>query len=266
MRPPDLLWVGLAVLVLAEIAYPLVAGRDPGRAGDGTVLLGFAVVGRPRAGDPGLAGRRRPWCGHHRRWASRSRRWGSRPAFRSAAYAYGDALGPKLLGVPLLIPLAWTWMAWPAWLVAGRTGGRAAGCGFRWPGWGWPGGTCSSTRRWSPRATGAGRDPRSGAARRTRRPALNYAGWLVVAPVLMALMSLLLRRWSILSHPAHRWDDIDHRLADAPMLALYLWTYSSSVLAHAVFLGLPASACGAGWVWGCRGATGRRGSFRDSAW
>jgi hypothetical protein len=31
---------------------------------------------------------------------------------------------------------------------------------------------------------------------------------------------------------------------DAPMLALYLWTYYSSVLAHAVFLGLPASA---GW-------------------
>jgi putative membrane protein len=28
------------------------------------------------------------------------------------------------------------------------------------------------------------------------------------------------------------------------MLALYLWTYYSSVLAHAVFLGLPASA---GW-------------------
>ncbi len=26
------------------------------------------------------------------------------------------------------------------------------------------------------------------------------------------------------------------------MLALYLWTYASSVLAHAVFLGLPASA------------------------
>jgi hypothetical protein len=32
---------------------------------------------------------------------------------------------------------------------------------------------------------------------------------------------------------------------DAPMLALWLWTYASSVLAHAVFLGLPASA-----LWG----------------
>ncbi len=32
------------------------------------------------------------------------------------------------------------------------------------------------------------------------------------------------------------------------MLALYLWTYASSVLAHAVFLGLPASA-----AWGALG-------------
>jgi putative membrane protein len=35
---------------------------------------------------------------------------------------------------------------------------------------------------------------------------------------------------------------------DAPMLALYLWTYGSSVLAHAVFLDLPGSA-----LWGAIG-------------
>ncbi|MEK8109961.1 hypothetical protein NKG94_47385 [Micromonospora sp. M12] len=29
---------------------------------------------------------------------------------------------------------------------------------------------------------------------------------------------------------------------DHPMIALYLWTYFSSILAHAVFLDLPASA------------------------
>jgi putative membrane protein len=38
------------------------------------------------------------------------------------------------------------------------------------------------------------------------------------------------------------------RHADAPMRALYLWTYGSSVLAHAVFLHLPASA-----AWGALG-------------
>ncbi|GAB3941462.1 hypothetical protein GCM10027614_26840 [Micromonospora vulcania] len=35
---------------------------------------------------------------------------------------------------------------------------------------------------------------------------------------------------------------------DDPMVALYLWTYFSSILAHAVFLDLPASA-----LWGAVG-------------
>ena len=34
----------------------------------------------------------------------------------------------------------------------------------------------------------------------------------------------------------------------APVLVFYLWTYYASVLAHAVFLGLPASA-----LWGALG-------------
>ena len=33
---------------------------------------------------------------------------------------------------------------------------------------------------------------------------------------------------------------------DAPIITLWLWTYASSVLAHAVFLGLPASAAWGG--------------------
>jgi hypothetical protein len=40
------------------------------------------------------------------------------------------------------------------------------------------------------------------------------------------------------------------------MLALWLWTYASSVLAHAVFLGLPASALWGGAGWGGRAGLG----------
>lgn len=36
------------------------------------------------------------------------------------SYAYTDTLGPHLLGVPLLVPLAWVMMAYPC-LLAGRT-------------------------------------------------------------------------------------------------------------------------------------------------
>src|SRR6185369_13191004 len=40
--------------------------------------------------------------------------------FPFGGYAYADALGPRLIGVPLVVPLAWAWMAWPAWLAATR--------------------------------------------------------------------------------------------------------------------------------------------------
>src|SRR4029453_18971441 len=35
-------------------------------------------------------------------------------------YTYADTLGPTLLGVPLLVPLAWLMMAWPSWVLAER--------------------------------------------------------------------------------------------------------------------------------------------------
>jgi putative membrane protein len=37
---------------------------------------------------------------------------------------------------------------------------------------------------------------------------------------------------------------------EGPIRALWLWTYASSVLAHAVFLGLPASAAWGGLIMG----------------
>ena len=48
-------------------------------------------------------------------------------------YAYAGTLGPQLLGVPLLVPLAWTMMAYPALLAApaARAGAAAPG-GRRW--------------------------------------------------------------------------------------------------------------------------------------
>jgi putative membrane protein len=59
-------------------------------------------------------------------------------------------------------------------------------------------------------------------------PLTNYLGWLVVAVAMMALLALA----------APGCDPP----RDAPMYGLYLWTYYSSTLAHAVFLGLPTSA------------------------
>ena len=43
-------------------------------------------------------------------------------------YSYAGTLGPELLDVPLVVPLAWTMMAYPVLLAARRlTRGRCTG-------------------------------------------------------------------------------------------------------------------------------------------
>ena len=50
--------------------------------------------------------------------------------FPYGSYSYSDTLGPTLLGVPFLVPLAWLMMAWPSWVLAERLARR---CGRRAP-------------------------------------------------------------------------------------------------------------------------------------
>jgi uncharacterized membrane protein len=208
-------WALLAALVLAQIGYPLVGG--PVRAGlvVVTVIVGYATS---------LA-----HCLLTRGWRAALvlvavttggglvvEAVGVATGFPFGSYFYRDLLGPLVLGVPLVIPLAWTWMAWPAWLVAGRlTTGR-----FRVP-----------VAAWALASWDLFLDPQMVAEgywvwRGTPGvPLSNYAGWFGVSLVLVALLSPVRRPGS-----------------DGPMYALYLWTWLSGILAHAVFLGLPASA------------------------
>jgi uncharacterized membrane protein len=152
------------------------------------------------------------------------------------AYAYTGDLGAEVLGVPAVVPLAWTMMAWPA-LVVGRTlarrvpvalvGGAALAAwdlfldpqmvteGY----WTWRG-----SFRGLPGVPGV--------------PLGNYLGWLVVALVMMVLLATLAPRAGA------------RQAEDTLMHVLYMWTYCSSVLAHAVFLGLPWSALWGGLAMG----------------
>ena len=66
-------------------------------------------------------------------------------------------------------------------------------------------------------------------------PLTNYAGWLLVAVAIMATLHRFVGPATTPSGPA---------------AALYLWTYGSSVLAHAAFFGLPGSAVVGGLVMG----------------
>ena len=145
-------------------------------------------------------------------------------------YAYTDALQPQVLGVPWIIPLAWTMMLYPALTVALRLigagrpllGPLVAGAALTaWDLFLDPQMVAAGYWTWAP----------SGAALHGI-PWSNYAGWLLVASAMAALLWPELRRL----------DDADDRLP----LALYVWTWVGSVVAHAVYLDLRPSALSGG--------------------
>ncbi len=222
-------WALLVALVLTQISYPLTEGRARAACTVLTVLLGYllsvahALLTRgPRAAVALVALVTVGGFGVEA--------VGVATGFPFGTYDYSGQLGPKLLGVPLIIPLAWTWMAWPAWLVAGRvvTGAAAriavAAVGLAaWDLFLDPQMVAEGYWTWQ--------SPTPALPGVPGIPVGNYLGWLGFALLIMAALYRAVP-------PAEAADD-------APMLALYLWTYASSVLAHAVFLDLPASA-----LWG----------------
>jgi len=230
-------WALLGVLVLVQICYPLTEGGVRAGLTVTTVVLGYllsvghALLSRgPRAaaalvGTATLGG-----------FAVEA--VGVATGFPFGTYDYSGQLGPKVLGVPLIIPLAWTWMAWPAWLAALRLArSRAARVAL----------AAAGLAAWDlfldPQMVAEGywvwESPTPALPGVPGIPVGNYLGWLGFALVLMTVLAAA-------AGPAGR----EPRGGDAPMIALWLWTYASSVLAHAVFLGLPRSAAWGGVLMG----------------
>lgn len=229
-------WVFGPVVVLAQIVYSMT---DPSARLPMTVVsvVAFAIASvcdaaarfGPRtaaslvlvAGGGGLA----------------AETIGVHTGFPFGEYRYTGTLGVEVLGVPALVPLAWVMMCWPALLV-----GRALGGGSPWRvvavgGW--------ALASWDvfldPQMVDAGHwvwaDPVPALPGVADVPLTNFAGWLLVATAMMAAMMAAL---ALGTRPAG--DDPpgrvpDPRLGPAPLL--YLWTYLSSVWAHAAFFGRP---------------------------
>ncbi len=223
-------WVLLGCLILAQICYPLLDDRAAITVA--TVLIGVALsvshalISRgPRAvavliGTAMLGG-------------FLVEAVGVATGFPFGTYDYSGELGPKLLGVPLIIPLAWTWMAWPAWLAALRiTGSRplrivVAAFGLAcWDLFLDPQMVAEGYWSWQ--------DPVPALPGVPGIPISNYLGWLGFAVLMMSFMSA----------------KIGQKADDRPMYALWIWTYLSSVLAHVVFLDLPSSAAWGGILMG----------------
>lgn len=146
-------------------------------------------------------------------------------------YAYAGTLGPQLLGVPLLVPLAWTMMAYPC-LLAGRSL-RRGGRGRR--------AVPVLAAGWLLAAWDVFLDPQMVAAGHWRwahpDPALpgvagipltNFAGWLLVALAMQAVLHRVLPERS-----------------DQPVAvpaALLAWTWLGSTLANLAFFDRPLVA------------------------
>ncbi|MBX7455032.1 carotenoid biosynthesis protein [Mycolicibacterium sp. 3033] len=155
-------------------------------------------------------------------------------------YTYTGTLGPEVLGVPVIVPMAWVMMAWPA-LVVGRSLARR-------------GPAVVAVAAYALTAWDVFLDPQMVAAGHWQWfdathtlplipgiPLTNYGGWLLVSTAMMVALHLLL--------PSRTQGGLDASFS-TPAAALYLWVYFSSVLAHAVFFGLPGSAITGGLLMG----------------
>ena len=153
---------------------------------------------------------------------------GTATGFPFSDYTYGDRLGPKLLDVPLLIPLAWCMAAYPMLLLARRLATSRALIVLigAW-----------TITAWDlfldPQMVGEGHwsfaDPSPALPGSPGIPLVNYAGWFATG---------LLIFWVL--------DHLPRTSADDRMpTVLMLWMYASNVMAAAVFFGRPAVA-----VWG----------------
>lgn len=230
------------LLVLVQIAYPLSAGTARDRITVTVVVLSAATAVLHAATTRG-------W-----RWAVgffvivsglglAAEVIGTATGFPFGDYAYAvDRIGPALAEVPLVVPLAWTGGLYPIWIVAGLLVHRDASIGsavrraglFVVGAVGWdlfldP--QMVADGQWTWQVTDAGLPGLP------QIPYTNYLGWALVAAVMALLLTVLDR----LVPPAR-----DPSVA-VPV-AVFGWTWLGSTLAHAVFLGLPASA-----VWGFLG-------------
>jgi uncharacterized membrane protein len=228
-------WLPLVLTVAllgTAIAYPLTDGPARNAVSWAIVLLGSAIsvghaaVSRGLSTGVGVGGLVAVV-------AVPFEALGLATGFPYGEYRYSDTLGPTLLGVPFLVPLAWLMMAWPSWVLAARLAPRSRPArvlvaAYVFAAWDVvldPQMVQAGYWRWAHPSPGL---PGIGTV-----PLTNLAGWLLAGLVLMALLDLLVQRTARPGPP---------RTGDtAPLLTLG-WMVLGGALAHAGWLGLPGSA------------------------
>ncbi|WP_032399973.1 carotenoid biosynthesis protein [Rhodococcoides fascians] len=192
---------------------------------------------------------------------------GTATGFPFGEYFYAqNRLGPSLFEVPVVVPLAWTAGFYPIWcavtFIVGHLGAtrlrasafRIAAVAVGMVGWDLyldPQMVTDGQWTWTSGAVGL---PGVSSI-----PLTNYAGWLLVATLMAAVMEAVNRV------VAPRASD------DVVPIGLFLWTWLGSALAHAVFLDGPELRFSAVYGFVVMGSVGipllwiarRRGSLRS---
>jgi uncharacterized membrane protein len=144
------------------------------------------------------------------------------------SYAYADSLGPKVIGVPLVVPLAWVMLAYPCLLLGRWLGGdrlRVAVLGGL------------ALASWDlfldPQMVAEGhwtwRFPEPALPGVPGVPLTNYAGWVVVSVVIVAALDRALPRPAGGARPARH----------AVPAAVLAWTWLGSTLGNLAFFDRP---------------------------
>jgi uncharacterized membrane protein len=227
-----------ALTVLVQVSYPLLDGRALVWSTTATVLLfcttslaHAALTAGARtallvllvAGGVGLV----------------AEAVGTATGFPFGPYEYTGTLGWEVLDVPVLIPLAWTMMAWPMLLLGRRLAVALAGNRSRWATGGLTTvlgglGLASWDLYLDPQMTDAGHwvfaSPEPGLPGVPGIPLTNFAGWVLVSLVMVCLLDAVVPR----TGPG----EVDERV---PALLLG-WTWLGSALANLAFFGRPEVA------------------------
>jgi uncharacterized membrane protein len=230
-------WALAIATILAQIAWPLTHGATRDTLTIVTVVLFFLTSGSHAFLTRGVLWAT-GWFVASAGIGLLAEVLGTRSGLPFGTYSYATTLGPEVAGVPVVIPLAWAMMSYPALLVGRRlvtgpllTPVVAAVALASWDlfldpqmvgegHWHW---TLSGT----PVLVGI-----------TNVPLQNFVGWLLVSLVLMLLLDRLPRRRA------------DGAEGDGVPALMYLWTYVAGVLLNAVFLHRPGVALWGGIVMG----------------
>nr|WP_242666180.1 MULTISPECIES: carotenoid biosynthesis protein [Parafrankia] len=239
-------WLAAAATIGLQICYPLMSGDQRATV---TVLsvLAFCTASVGAAAAAHGLGRAAAAASVASATGLIAESVGVHTGWPFGDYTYGGALGPKLLAVPVVVPLAWTMMGLPALALGHRCAARlraGAGAGTRWAVTALVGG--ATLTAWDffldPQMVAEGYwSWSSGGPAINGIPVSNAAGWMLVGTVLTGALAALPDR-ATASRTAAGGTGTGGTGTDRLPMTLLGWTYLSSVLANLAFFGRPGVA------------------------